>query len=64
MKYFGVNNRSMNYVYTCMVSLNEKCRDIILEWKSMCENEFLMQILDFYVHKFSHFPHFHQKTCF
>jgi lipopolysaccharide biosynthesis glycosyltransferase len=43
IKYFGVNNRSMNYVYTCMVSLNEKCRDIILEWKSMCENEFLMQ---------------------
>jgi hypothetical protein len=43
MKYFGVEGRTMNYVYTCMVSLNEKCRDVILEWKSMCENEFLLQ---------------------
>lgn len=42
MGYFGVKSRSMNYVYTCMISLNEKCRDIILEWKSMCENEFLL----------------------
>jgi hypothetical protein len=42
MEYFGVKSRSMNYVYTCMVSLNEKCRDIIIEWKSMCENEFLL----------------------
>jgi len=42
MEYFGVKERSMNYVYTCMVSLNEKCREIILEWKSICENEFLM----------------------
>jgi hypothetical protein len=26
-----------------MVSINEKCKDIILEWKSMCDNEFLIQ---------------------
>lgn len=43
MSYFGVKERTMNYVYTCMVSLNEKCRDIVVEWKSMCENEFLLQ---------------------
>ena len=43
MAYFGVKERSMNYVYTCMLSLNEKCRDAILEWKSICENEFLNQ---------------------
>jgi hypothetical protein len=43
MSYFGVPSRTMNYVYTCMVSLNYSCRDVILEWKSICENEFLLQ---------------------
>ncbi len=48
MNYFGVKGRTMNYVYTCMVSLNEKCRDIIVEWESMCENKFLMQDSEHY----------------
>lgn len=48
MKYFGVSKRSMNYVYTCVISFNEKCKDILLEWKSMCENEFLLQRRIFY----------------
>ena len=43
MKYFGVNSRSMNYVYTCVFSFNDKCSDILKEWKSMCENTYLLQ---------------------
>jgi lipopolysaccharide biosynthesis glycosyltransferase len=42
MKYFGVARRSMNYVYTCIISFNESCRDFIFEWKSMCDNEYLL----------------------
>jgi hypothetical protein len=42
MKYFGVSARTMNYVYTCIISFNEKCRDFIFEWKSMCDNEYLL----------------------
>ena len=43
MKYFGVEKRTMNYVYSCMVSFNDKCRDIILEWASMCDNKYLLK---------------------
>ncbi len=43
MKYFGVNKRSMNYVYTCVCSFNEKCSNILKEWKSMCEYTFLLE---------------------
>ena len=43
MKYFGVSLRSMNYVYTCVFSFNDKCSDILKEWKSMCENTYLLQ---------------------
>ena len=43
MKYFGVSSRSMNYVYTCVFSFNDKCSDILKEWKSMCENTYLLQ---------------------
>lgn len=42
MNYFGVKGRTMNYVYTCIISFNENCRDFILEWKSMCDNEYLL----------------------
>lgn len=43
MEYFGVKERSMNYIYTCVCSFNEKCADVISEWKSMCENSYLLQ---------------------
>lgn len=41
MKYMGVDKRSMDYIYSCLCSFNERCRDVILEWKSVCDNQFL-----------------------
>lgn len=43
MKYFGVGSRSMNYVYTCVFSFNDKCSDVLKEWESMCDNKYLLQ---------------------
>jgi hypothetical protein len=48
MKYFNIPKRTMNYVYTCVIALNEKCRDFVLEWKSVCENEYLQSYGSFY----------------
>jgi len=48
MKYMGVEKRSMLYVYSCLCSFNERCRDIILEWKSVCDNQFLMNDINTY----------------
>lgn len=43
MEYFGVKERSMNYIYTCVCAFNERCEDILVEWKSMCENGYLLR---------------------
>jgi hypothetical protein len=43
MRYLGVTKIPMTYVSTCFVSFNDKCQDILLEWKSMVENEYLLQ---------------------
>lgn len=48
MKYMGVEKRSMIYVYSCLCSFNERCRDTILEWKSVCDNQFLMNDMTTY----------------
>ena len=42
MRYFGVKKIAMTYVSTCFVSFNENCHDILLEWKSVVENEYLL----------------------
>jgi autotransporter strand-loop-strand O-heptosyltransferase len=42
MKYFGVSERSMDYVYSNIISFSERCRDFITEWKSLCENQYLL----------------------
>jgi autotransporter strand-loop-strand O-heptosyltransferase len=42
MKYFGVSERSMEYVYSNIISFSEKCRDFIMEWKSICDNQYLL----------------------
>jgi len=47
--YFNVQARTMDYVYTCMVAFNENCEDILLEWKSVCENEFLISKNRYYL---------------
>lgn len=48
MKYMGVDKRSMMYIYSCLCSFNEKCRDVILEWKSVCDNQFLINSQNLY----------------
>lgn len=49
MKYMGVDKRSMIYIYSCLCSFNEKCRDVILEWKSVCDNQFLTCDIKYYL---------------
>jgi len=48
MKYMGVEKRSMMYIYSCLCSFNERCRDVILEWKSVCDNQFLTNSKEVY----------------
>jgi hypothetical protein len=48
MDYLGVKERTMGYVYTCIISLNDECVDIVREWKSVCENEYLQYYSDKY----------------
>jgi len=57
MEYLGVKERSMNYVYSCFMSFNRKCIDFLKEWKSFCNNSYLMEKRKFY------YP-FHDETSF
>ena len=41
MRYHGVRNPTMTYVYSCALSFNQKCEEFLLEWKSITENEYL-----------------------
>jgi hypothetical protein len=41
MKYYGVENMTMTYVYSCFMSFNSRCEDFIEEWKSITENPYL-----------------------
>lgn len=43
MKYFGVNQRTMRYVWNCFFTFNNKCIDFLEEWMSMCDNNFLLK---------------------
>jgi len=43
MKYFNVPQRTMRYVWNCFFVFNNKCIDFLEEWKSMCENEYLLK---------------------
>jgi hypothetical protein len=44
MSHFNITNemRSMTYVYACFISYNKSCYDIILEWKGLCFDDFLL----------------------
>ena len=39
MDYFGVKERSMNYVQSNIVVFNNACRKFMEEWKDMCDDE-------------------------
>jgi hypothetical protein len=43
MKYLGVPFWTTDYVYTCFMSINKNCRDFLEEWKSFCENSYLLK---------------------
>lgn len=42
MSYFGVAERSMDYVYSNVISFSERCMDFLMEWKSICDNQYLL----------------------
>jgi hypothetical protein len=51
-------DKKMGYVYTCILSFNEKCIDFISEWKSITENDYLNSpeyVSDYYP--------FHEETA-
>lgn len=57
MKYCGVSQRSLRYVWSCVYVYNRKCRDFMEEYTSMCKNEYLLARRKVY------FP-FHDETAF
>lgn len=48
MDYFGIKKQTMMYVSSCFLSFNPSCADILLEWKSIAENEYLLSRRSFY----------------
>lgn len=48
MEYFGIKRRTMEYVYSNVISFSERCSDFIFEWKSICDNQFLLSKKDYY----------------
>jgi hypothetical protein len=42
MKYLNVPDRTQRYVFSCLFSFNENCRDFIEEWYSICCNKYLL----------------------
>jgi hypothetical protein len=42
MKYLNVSDRTQRYVFSCLFSFNEHCRDFIEEWYSICCNKYLL----------------------
>lgn len=43
MQYFGITQRSMRYLWTCLLTFNNNCVDFLEEWKSVCYNSFLVK---------------------
>ena len=43
MDYLGIENRTMNYIMTCFFTYDKNASDFIEEWKSFCENEYLLK---------------------
>jgi hypothetical protein len=43
MENLGVSERSMNYVYACIISYNYRCIEILEEWEKLCNDPILLQ---------------------
>ena len=56
MSYMGVKDIAMTYVSTCFASFNDKCQDLLLEWKATLENEYLLK-------KHNEYFAFHDETA-
>ena len=48
MDYFGIKERTMKYVYTCIINYNDKCLDFLKEWQSINDNQYLVEKRDVY----------------
>jgi hypothetical protein len=42
MQYLNVHERTQRYVFSCLFSFNEGCRDFMEEWYSICSNTYLI----------------------
>ncbi|MEN6294203.1 MAG: hypothetical protein ABFD07_19600 [Methanobacterium sp.] len=43
MQYMGVSERSMDYIMTCFFTYDSQAADFLEEWKSFCENTYLLK---------------------
>lgn len=43
MSYYGVSERTMHYVMACLFSFDSNCIDFLEEWRSICENKYLLK---------------------
>ena len=48
MKYFGVEKRTCDYVWSSMVSCNKSCIDFLEEWDSIISNKYLQKNNEIY----------------
>lgn len=48
MKYFGTKNRTMRYVYACLMSFNSDCKEFFEEEVSFLKNSYLLKKPVFY----------------
>jgi hypothetical protein len=56
MSHYGIKQRTMRYVGTCLLSFGENSNDFILEWKSLIENPWIRS------KGFEYLP-FHEETA-
>jgi hypothetical protein len=57
MQYLNVQQRSVNYQWSCLYTFNKDCVDFFEEYTSLCKNEYLIQRRKYY------FP-VHDETAF
>ena len=43
MDYYGVKDRTMTYLMSCLFSFSVDCVDFLEEWQSVCENKYLLK---------------------
>lgn len=57
MNYFGITDRSSEYIWASMITINKKCIDFLEEWSSIINNTYLLKYKNHY------FP-FREETAF